>query len=69
VTAAFTAAERRDLEHALRHDQPLACPYCRTALVVRPVEASPEVAYVRHRVWVMCPACHRTAGLDDRPRP
>ena len=64
---AFNAAERRALEAALRADQPLRCPHCRVELSAQPVDRSPEVSYVRHRVWVLCHACRRTASLDRPP--
>jgi uncharacterized protein with PIN domain len=67
MTGAFTAPERRDLEAALRDDRPLRCPHCDIELSAQSVDRSPEVSYVRHRIWVVCPACRRTASLDQKP--
>lgn len=64
----FDAGTRRDLEHALSAGRPLTCPHCGIALSRQDVEPTPEVAYVRRRVWVICPQCRRTAGLDHRAR-
>ena len=68
MSGAYSAAERRALETALREDRPLLCPYCEVELSRQEVERSPEVSYVRHRVWVLCPGCRRTASIDRRPR-
>lgn len=64
----FDAQTRRALEHALGEGRLLECPYCHVALGMQDVERTPEVAYVRRRVWVICPQCRRTAGLDRRTR-
>lgn len=66
MTSAYTAQERRDLEAALRRGEPLLCPACRIALTRQDVARPQEVAYVRHRVWVLCAQCRRTASLDTR---
>lgn len=60
----FDAAQRRELEEALRAGTSLLCPECGAELTQQRVEPRPEVAYVRRRVWVLCPGCRRTAGLD-----
>lgn len=64
----YDAQSRRALEDALGREQPLECPYCHVALGMQDVERTPEIAYVRRRVWVLCPQCRRTAGLDRRQR-
>jgi uncharacterized protein with PIN domain len=66
VSGAYTAAERRALEAALRDGRSLHCPYCAVTLSAQTVDRSPEVSYVRHRVWVLCPQCRRTASLDGQ---
>ncbi|CAN5634820.1 hypothetical protein BH23GEM10_BH23GEM10_02370 [soil metagenome] len=63
----YDAPTRRALEEDLGHGRPLECPYCHVALGSQDVERTPEIAYVRRRVWVICPQCRRTAGLDRRP--
>lgn len=64
----FDAAARRQLEKALRDGAPLLCPSCAVELSRQGVAHNPEVAYVRRRVWVLCPVCRRTAGLDEGAR-
>lgn len=65
--AAFSAAERRALERAVRAGDPLLCPACGAGLSRREVPAATQVAYVRHRVWLLCPSCKRTGAVDARP--
>jgi uncharacterized protein with PIN domain len=67
VSGAYTAAERHAMEAALRDGLPLRCPHCDVALSAQTVDRSPEVSYVRHRIWVLCPQCRRTASLDQPP--
>ncbi|MBR9988456.1 MAG: hypothetical protein KFH98_01815 [Gemmatimonadetes bacterium] len=66
MSGAYTASERLALEAALRDGAPLLCPGCAVELSAQPVERSPEVSYVRRRVWVLCPLCRRTASLDRK---
>jgi hypothetical protein len=68
--AAYTATQRRRLEQAVaasgRQDHAgLLCPACGAALTVTNVAADARISYVRHRVWVVCPSCHRSASVDD----
>ena len=63
----YDAAQRRGLEDALRAGQELHCPVCGGVLNARPVEPPAAVSYVRHRVWVICPQCKRSASLDLPP--
>jgi hypothetical protein len=64
----YDAGERRVLEQLLRRGEALLCPACGAQLSVAAVQPPGAVAYVRRRVWVLCPACRRTASLD-RGRP
>lgn len=64
---AYSAAQRRTLGQAIRAGVAPDCPVCGTPVVVRAVERPEEVAYVRHRVWILCPACKRTAAVDADP--
>jgi len=65
VAPGYSAAERRALAEAVRRGEaPLRCPACGAALAIQPVRPRREVAYVRRRVWLLCPACRRTAALD-----
>jgi hypothetical protein len=74
VRAAFTVDQRRVLADALADGRTPDCPSCGGPVVVRPVEPPSTVSYVRHRVLVLCAACHRSAAVDvpaadarDRP--
>lgn len=67
MAGAYTASERRALEAALRRGVPLRCPECDVPLSVQAVDQNAEVSYVRHRVWVLCPRCRRTASVDKPP--
>jgi uncharacterized protein with PIN domain len=67
VNGSYPAAQQRALEAALDRGEKLHCPQCNAALTARPVQAPAEVAYVRRRVWVICPACRRSASLDIKP--
>ena len=62
----FNADERHALERAFREGQDLDCPRCTVALDRRPVPPRREVSYVRDRLWLVCPSCHRTVVLDRR---
>jgi hypothetical protein len=62
----YSAAERRALAEGLTAGDAPACPACGARLAVREVEAPRQVSYVRRRVWVLCPACKRTAAVDVR---
>jgi len=63
---AFTEAESRQLGQDLASGQTLSCPHCAVALDRRDVPPRREVSYVRDRVWLTCPKCHRTVVLDRR---
>jgi hypothetical protein len=60
----YDAAQRRGLEVALNAGGPLHCPVCGAVLAQQRVEPVAAVAYVRRRVWVICPDCRRSASLD-----
>lgn len=64
MSGSYDAVQRRALERALHEGDPLHCPVCGTELTRQNVQPTPEVSYVRHRVWVLCPGCRRTASLD-----
>jgi uncharacterized protein with PIN domain len=59
----YTAEQRRTIAAALVTGD-AACPVCGAELARQTVEPAPGVAYVRKRIWVLCPACRRTASLD-----
>jgi uncharacterized protein with PIN domain len=62
----FSDDEIRGLSRAYLDDEPLRCPRCRVELDRRPVPPRPDVSYVRDRLWVVCPSCHRSLVLDRR---
>lgn len=66
MSGGYDAGQRRELERALKEAATLRCPVCDTELSRQAVPPTPEVSYVRHRVWVLCPGCRRTASLDIR---
>ena len=62
----YSQAERRILETELAKGVDPRCPACGGQVSVQHVPAPPGVSYVRHRVWLLCLACKRTAALDMR---
>ena len=64
----YTREERRSLEDALKRGAALTCPACGARVNAQPVPAPPAVSYVRHRVWIVCPECKRSAAVDRRPQ-
>jgi len=60
----FDAAARRTFEAALRTGEVPRCPFCDVELSRQEVARTQEVAYVRHRVWLLCPTCRRSASVD-----
>lgn len=60
----FTAAERRSLARALAEGDPLECPTCGGVVSQQTVPRPEEVAYVRHRVWILCAECGRSGAVD-----
>lgn len=62
----FSDIECAALFERLTADEPLACPRCHVPLDRREVLPRTDVSYVRDRVWVTCPSCHRSAVLDRR---
>lgn len=62
----YTRDEEEGLIRALRAGRPAVCPRCDLHLVRRDVPPRPEVAYVRHRLWLSCPGCGRSFVVDRR---
>lgn len=62
----FDDAQRRALHAAFMDGEALRCPVCDLPLDRRKVPPRPDVSYVRDRLWVSCPRCHRTTVLDRR---
>jgi uncharacterized protein with PIN domain len=68
MTGSYTAAQRRTLTRAVADGEAVVCPVCETPVAIRAVERPDEVSYVRHRVWLLCPSCKRTAAVDAAGR-
>jgi hypothetical protein len=63
----FSADQRRTLERLAAADGPLPCPACGGPMSRSPVGPTNRVSYVRHRVWLICTACRRSASVDLPP--
>jgi hypothetical protein len=64
--SAFTRDQLTTLAEVVRKGGHPACPACAVPLDEQAVPPRADVAYVRDRVWLVCPSCHRTAVLDRR---
>ena len=62
----FDAEEEAELARAVRDEGSAACPRCGGPLDEWPIPPRTDVSYVRDRLWLVCPTCHRTAVLDRR---
>jgi uncharacterized protein YbaR (Trm112 family) len=62
----YTPEQQRALERAQGRGEALACPACGSALDRRAVPPRPDVSYVRDRLWLACPSCHRSVVIDRR---
>jgi endogenous inhibitor of DNA gyrase (YacG/DUF329 family) len=67
MSDSFDTAEIGGLEDALRTGRALRCPRCMTPLDRRTIPPRPDVSYVRDRIWLACPRCHRAVVLDRNP--
>jgi hypothetical protein len=61
----FDSAQRRILRLALQRGEDPPCPACGAPLALHPVETPPEVAYVRKRILLVCPRCHRSGAFEN----
>lgn len=64
MAGTFSRAERAELERALKRKEALMCPECGIALTQQAVVPPENVPYVRHRVWIMCVRCRRSAAVN-----
>lgn len=62
----YTRAERLELERMVRDKRELRCPACGGRVSAQDVPPPPGVSYVRHRVWLVCLECKRSASVDRR---
>lgn len=65
-TDSYTPRERRELLRrvATGVSDPVACPRCGASCAVIRTGPRTDVAYVRDRVVVRCPACRRSVAAD-----
>jgi ribosomal protein L37AE/L43A len=64
MTTNYTREQRRALAEAARQGGPLQCPACGAELAQREITPRPDLPYVRRRVWLICPACQRSAVVE-----
>lgn len=62
----FSASEEKRIARSFASGRAPECPRCASALDVRPVPPRTDVSYVRDRVWLTCPSCHRGVVIDRR---
>ena len=62
----FTEREGHALSRSLDAGEAAMCPRCAVPLDRRAVTPRRDVSYVRDRLWLTCPVCHRTIVLDRR---
>ena len=60
----FTPAERDQARAAIREGRAPSCPHCGVTLSIQVIDPKAETAYVRKRLWLLCPRCKRTASID-----
>ena len=60
----LTLEERRSLIRVFTTRGSATCPECGRPMDRREVQPRDDVSYVRHRLWVTCPACDASAVLD-----
>jgi hypothetical protein len=68
MNASYTLEQRRVIARALVREEKVACPACGAWVTVTRVEPGRQVSYVRHRMMVVCPGCHRSAAVDVNSR-
>lgn len=64
MSSGYSRAQRVILEQAVKQKAELVCPECGGRMTRQAVVPASNVPYVRHRVWVMCMECRRSASLD-----
>lgn len=65
MSTGYSREQRLALENALRQKAELVCPECGGRMTQQAVVPASNVPYVRHRVWVLCTSCRRSASLDS----
>lgn len=62
----YTAEEEGRIVEALRSGEVPVCPRCDAPMEARDVPPRPGVAYVRHRLWLVCAECRRSYVVDRK---
>jgi hypothetical protein len=60
----YSREQRGEIERAVRAGVAVDCPECGEPLVESHVPPRRDVAYVRRRLWLLCPGCRRSASVD-----
>jgi hypothetical protein len=63
---AFSQDQLADLGRRVRRGEHPPCPACGATLDEQSVPPRTDVSYVRDRIWLVCPACHRNGVIDRR---
>ena len=69
MTEPYSHDDIRTLEASVAGGLSLACPRCSAPLDRRDMPPRRDVSYVRKRIWLVCPRCHRNVVLDLRDLP
>ncbi len=64
MNASYSPAQRRALADAVRKGEQPRCPACGALLARHEIGPKRELAYVRRRVLLICPACKRSVAVD-----
>ncbi len=65
--ARYTVDEERALRTAVADGVVPVCPRCTVQMTTRPIGGgSFGLGYRRHREWLLCPGCKRSAIFDVR---
>lgn len=65
--ARYEPAEERGMREARARGEVPSCPRCGVAMTIREIGGgSFGLGYARHRQWLICPRCKRSAIFDLR---
>lgn len=65
--AQFTPEEEKRIREAFAATSSAECPRCQVAMTSREIGGgSFGLGYARHREWLICPQCRRSAIFDVR---
>jgi hypothetical protein len=60
----FSRGELSGIQAVVRERGTPRCPSCSVPLLSRRIPPRDDVAYVRHRLWLLCPECGRSALVE-----